>query len=44
MPSKLLKYCRLARGVGHVMVPTPGTAGYYIDGWCDIASGESRVV
>ena len=28
----------LARGVGHVMVPTPGTSGYYIDGWCDIAS------
>ena len=28
----------LARGVGHVMVPTPGTSGYYVDGWCDIAS------
>ena len=20
------------------MVPNPGTSGYYVDGWCDVAS------
>ena len=28
----------LARGAGVAMLPTPGTSGYYIDGWCDIIS------
>ena len=33
----------LARGAGRVMVPTPGTWGYYIDGWCDIASETALI-
>ena len=33
----------LARGVGRTMVPTPGTAGYYLDGWCDILSETALI-
>ena len=33
----------LARGLGTSMVPTPGTGGYYLDGWCDILS-ESALI
>ena len=33
----------LARGVGAAMLPTPGTSGYYIDGWCDIFSETALI-
>ena len=33
----------LARGVGRTMVPTPGTPGYYLDGWCDILSETALI-
>ena len=33
----------LARGVGSAMLPTPGTWGYYIDGWCDIISETALI-
>ena len=33
----------LARGVGNLMLPTPGTSGYYIDGWCDIFSETALI-
>ena len=33
----------LARGLGSSMVPTPGTAGYYLDGWCDILSETALI-
>eukprot|EP00092_Neocalanus_flemingeri_P053186 GFUD01062426.1.p1 GENE.GFUD01062426.1~~GFUD01062426.1.p1 ORF type:complete len:384 (-),score=74.48 GFUD01062426.1:10-1026(-) len=34
----------LARGVGAVIVPTPGTSGYYVDGWCDVASETALIL
>ena len=33
----------LARGAGVAMLPTPGTSGYYIDGWCDIISETALI-
>ena len=33
----------LARGLGRSMVPTPGTPGYYLDGWCDIISETALI-
>ena len=33
----------LARGLGRTMVPTPGTPGYYLDGWCDILSETALI-
>ena len=34
----------LARGVGAIIVPTPGTTGYYVDGWCDVASDTALIL
>ena len=34
----------LARGVGAAIVPTPGTSGYYVDGWCDVASETALIL
>jgi len=34
----------IARGVGAAVVPTPGTSGYYVDGWCDVASDTALLV
>jgi len=34
----------LAHGVGAVRVPTPGTTGYYVDGWCDVASETAFIL
>lgn len=34
----------LAHGVGAVKVPTPGTTGYYVDGWCDVASDTALIL
>jgi len=34
----------IARGVGAAVVPTPGTSGYYVDGWCDVASDAALLL
>eukprot|EP00090_Calanus_glacialis_P019061 TRINITY_DN29399_c0_g1_i1.p1 TRINITY_DN29399_c0_g1~~TRINITY_DN29399_c0_g1_i1.p1 ORF type:complete len:332 (-),score=89.23 TRINITY_DN29399_c0_g1_i1:16-1011(-) len=34
----------LARGVGAINLPTPGTSGYYVDGWCDVASETALIL
>jgi len=34
----------IARGVGAAVVPTPGTNGYYVDGWCDVASDTALLL
>ena len=34
----------IARGLGTRVVPTPGTTGYYVDGWCDVASDVALIL